>query len=222
MSRAGPQAQQAARPEPAVDRLLAITGFGIGAIALVLQFALTIPARMEAGNGLAEALVFYFSFFTILTNICAVLIYAARLFPGRLNFFASQLSRATIAVCIAIVGLVYATVLAKIWAPEGLFWLCNVLLHYAAPVIYLFWWALAGRKGGLGWSDTPKMLVFPVAYLVYALMRGQLTGIYPYPFLDAGALGSSKVAVNAACVAALFFAFSLIAIGFDRYVKPRS
>jgi hypothetical protein len=205
-----------------VDRLLAITGFAIGAFALILQFSLTIPARMQAGHGLAEALLFYFSFFTILTNIGTVLVYAARLSPGRFAFFATPLARATMAACITIVGLVYATVLAKIWGPEGLFWLCDVLLHYAAPAIYLVWWAVAGRNGALGWNHAPKMLIFPVSYLAYALARGQLTGLYPYPFLDAGTLGLSKVAVNAAAVAALFFIFSLIAIGFDRSVKPRS
>ena len=177
---------------------------------------------MQAGHGLAEALIFYFSFFTILTNIGAMLTYAARLFPGNLAFFAKSLARATIAVCITIVGLVYATVLARIWAPEGLYWLCDVLLHYAAPVIYVLWWALSGRDGVLSWKQAPMMLVFPVSYLVYALVRGQLTGLYPYPFLDAAALGLSKVAMNAAAVAALFFAFSLFAIGFDRSVKPRS
>lgn len=222
MSPGGLRAQPAARPERNVDKLLAISGFGIGAFALILQFALTIPARMEAGHGLGDAMVFYFSFFTILTNIGAALVYAARLFPGKLAFFATDLARATIAVCITIVGLVYATVLAKIWAPEGLFWLCDILLHYVAPVIYVLWWALAGRNGTLGWSHAPGMLVFPVSYLVYALVRGQITGLYPYPFLDAGSLGLSKVAVNAAAVAALFFTFSLIAIGFDRSVKPRS
>lgn len=205
-----------------MDKRLASTGFAIGVFALILQFALTIPARMAAGHGLTEALVFYFSYFTILTNIGAVLVYFARLFPGKLPFFATRMARAAIAVCIAIVGLVYVTVLAKIWAPEGLFWLCDVLLHYAAPAIYVIWWALVGRDGGLNWGHSPRMLVFPVAYLAYVLVRGQMTGLYPYPFLDAEALGLANAAMNAAAVAVLFLAFALIAIGFDRKFKSRS
>lgn len=77
MSPGGLRAQPAARPERNVDKLLAISGFGIGAFALILQFALTIPARMEAGHGLGDAMVFYFSFFTILTNFGVALVYAA-------------------------------------------------------------------------------------------------------------------------------------------------
>lgn len=219
---AGPPAQAAARLERAVGRPLSIAGFVIGAFALILQCALTIPARMALGHGLAEALVFYFSFFTILTNIGAVLVYGAQLFPGKLGRFATPLARGTVAVCIAIVGLVYAAVLAKIWAPQGLFWLCDVLLHYVAPVIYVLWWIFDGRNGALRWDDAPRILLFPLCYLAYALARGELTGLYPYPFLDAGTLGTTRAAVNAACVAILFFITSLIAIGFDRSAKLRS
>ncbi len=205
-----------------VVKLLPIAGFVVGVVALTLQLAVTVPARMAAGFGPVEAVIFYFSFFTILTNIGAVLVYAATLSPGHVAPFAAPLARGTIAVCIAIVGLIYATVLARLWAPEGLFWLCNVLLHYAAPLIYILWWTLAGRDGSLKWNDAAMMLVFPVLYLVYALARGSVTGLYPYPFIDAGVLGWTKTLTNAAAVALLFFLFSSIAIGFDRFVKARS
>jgi hypothetical protein len=214
-------AAPAARLEADVVKLLPIAGFVIGAFALILQFAITVPARMAAGFSLIESIVFYFSFFTILSNIGVVLVYAAALAPGRFAEFSTPVARATMAVCIAIVGLVYFTVLSNIWAPQGLFWLCDVLLHYAAPVIYVVWWTSAGRDGSLTWQDAAKMLAFPVLYLVYALVRGKLTGIYPYPFIDAGLLGWTKTITNAAAVALLFVVFSFIAIGFDRRVKPR-
>jgi hypothetical protein len=200
-------------------RLLTIAGFALGLFALLLQLWLTIPARMAAGHGLIEAIVFYFSFFTILSNIAAVGVYAGALFPGKVKLFDrlnSATPRATIAVCITIVGLVYATVLAKIWAPEGLFWLCDVLLHYAAPVIFVVWWLLIGRSGTLRFADAIKFLPAPILYLIYALVRGAFTGTYPYPFLDVTALGSTSVAVNCLGVALLFFLFSLLAVLLDR------
>ena len=175
---------------------------------------------MENGNSFPESVVFFFSFFTILTNIGAILVYAAYFWPKRLPMMARPTSRAAIAVAIAIVGLVYAFVLAKIWSPQGLFWLCDVLLHYAAPVIYVLWWLVSGRSGTLSWSDAPKILIFPIAYLIYAMTRGTLTGLYPYPFLDAGTLGSGKAFANAALVAALFFALSLAAVALDRSFRP--
>ena len=200
-------------------RLLTIVGFAVGLFALLLQLWLTIPARMAAGHGLFEAIIFYFSFFTILSNIAAVGVYAAALFPATakyLGWLNNAIPRATVAVCITIVGLVYLTVLAKIWAPEGLFWLCNVLLHYATPVIFVVWWLTTGRSGTLRFPDAIKFLPAPIFYLIYALIRGALTGSYPYPFLDVTTLGSASVAVNCLGVATLFFAFSLLAVLLDR------
>ena len=200
-------------------RLLTIAGFAIGLFALLLQLWLTIPARMAAGHGVLEAIVFYFSFFTILSNIAAVGVYAGVLFPGKvklLDWLNGAIPSSTIAVCITIVGLVYATVLAKIWAPEGLFWLCDVFLHYAAPVIFVLWWLLAGRSGTLRFADAIKFLPAPILYLIYALVRGAFTGTYPYPFLDVATFGNATVAVNCLGVAVLFFVFSLLAVLLDR------
>ena len=206
-----------------MGKALAILGLAIGAFAVLLQAWLTIPLRMSNGHGLVEAVIFLLSFFTVLTNIAAVTVYAASVFPQRLGFLKKMnnpLVRAVVAASIAVVGLVYATVLAKIWAPEGLFWLCDVLLHYVAPVLYLVWWLGFGRDGSLKLADAPKFLAAPLVYLAYAIIRGILTGAYPYPFIDMAALGAAQVAVNCLLVAALFLAVSLLAIAIDLFLKP--
>ena len=54
-----------------------------------------------------------------------------------------------------------------------------------------------------------------VGYLVYALVRGTVAGVYPYPFIDVGALGYGRTAINAAGVTLgfSFVAALLVAIG---------
>jgi hypothetical protein len=205
-----------------MGKTLAIAGLAIGTFAVLLQSWLTVPLRMANGHGFAEAVIFLLSFFTVLTNIAAVAVYAASLFPRRLSMLITMnrpVARACVAVCIAVVGLVYATVLAKIWAPEGLFWLCDALLHYVAPILYIVWWIGFGRDGTLKWADTPKFLAAPVIYLAYAIIRGSLTGTYPYPFIDVATLGAAKVAINCVLVAAVFLAGSLLAVALDRNLK---
>jgi hypothetical protein len=205
-----------------MGKALAVIGLAVGTFAVLLQAGLTIPLRMEKGHGLFEAVIFLLSFFTVLANIAVVAVYAASLFPERLSFLNRMnrpIARACVAVCIAVVGLVYATVLAKIWAPQGLFWLCDALLHYVAPVIYLTWWIGFGRDGSLKWSDAPKFLAAPLIYLFYAIVRGTLTGTYPYPFIDVASLGAAQAAVNCVLVAALFLVFSLITVALDRTLK---
>ncbi|RUW44341.1 Pr6Pr family membrane protein, partial [Mesorhizobium sp. M8A.F.Ca.ET.021.01.1.1] len=166
-----------------MGRFLQIAGLVVGLIALVLQFSITIPASMEAGRGLLGSIVFYFSFFTILTNIGAVLVHISLLSSSGyawLPAFAGPRMRACVAVSITLVFIVYATVLARLWQPQGLFLLCDVLLHYVTPVLFVLWWLISGADGRTRWSDVSWWVVYPIAYLVYSLARAPLAGEVPY------------------------------------------
>jgi len=201
-------------------RALAIAGFFIGVSALVLQFFITVPASMQAGRGLFASIVFYFSFFTILTNILVVLIYLGALIRGQrwLVLFRRPRTRATAAAAITLVMGFYALVLADIWKPEGLFWLCDVALHYVAPVLYLLWFAGWNRSGTLRWAAIPQMLAYPLVYLVYVMLRGVVVGEYPYPVLDAMTLGYTRVTINILGLLIVFLALCAAAVTIDRAV----
>lgn len=47
-------------------------------------------------------------------------------------------------------------------------------------------------------------LVYPFVYLVYTLIRGSITGTYPYPFLDVSTIGYSRTAANALVLMMVF------------------
>jgi hypothetical protein len=202
--------------------LLQWAGLGIGTAALTLQVFLTIPASLDAGRSVAGSILFYLSFFTVLTNMLAVLSHFANLgFGGTaLSRFRTPLWRGGIAVAIAVVGIVYALVLAKTWQPQGLWLAADVLLHYVTPFIYVGWWLVAGRSGALRWSDTIRWLVWPVAYVVYALLRAPLAGEVPYPFLDYAALGWPHVAMALLAILALFVLIGNLAVAADKWL-PR-
>lgn len=205
-----------------MSRALQILGLIVGVTGLVLQFCITIPASMEAGRSLFGSVVFYFSFFTILTNIAAVLVHLSLLSAtgyAWLPAFAGPKVRAGVAVSITLVFLVYATVLAQLWAPEGLFLLCDVLLHYIAPILFVLWWLFAGADGKTRWSDIPYWMLYPIAYLVYALVRGHFIGEVPYPFLDVATNGVASVALSALAVTALFLVLCILAVLADRGVS---
>lgn len=195
-------------------RALQIAGLIAGVIGLVVQFLITVPASLEAGRSLAGSVVFYFSFFTILTNIAAVLVHVSLLSPAGyawLPIFAGSRVRAGVAV--------YATVLAQVWEPEGLFLLCDVLLHYVTPVLFVAWWLAAGANGKTRWSDIPYWMLYPIAYLFYALARGQVASEVPYPFLDVAANGGAAVALSVVAVLAAFLVLSILAVLADRGVS---
>ncbi|AZO75212.1 MAG: hypothetical protein E5V92_26180 [Mesorhizobium sp.] len=201
-----------------MGRFLQIAGLVAGLIGLVLQFAITIPASMAAGRGLLGSIVFYFSFFTILTNVAAVLVHASLVSPAGYAWFpafAGKRMRAGVAVAMTLVFIVYATVLARLWAPEGLFFICDVLLHYVAPLIFVLWWLIASADGSTRWRDISWWMIYPLAYLAYALIRAPFAGEVPYPFLDVAKNGAADVAVSALAITALFLGLCVLAVFAD-------
>lgn len=196
-------------------RYLAIAGLVIGISGLAIQFAVSVPAYMAVGRSFPGAVGSILGFFTILTNIGVVLAYAAA-HSGRPAFFARPGVRGGLAMAIVVVGIVYHFVLAQLWRPDGAFLVADTILHYVTPPFYLLWWALAGRDGSTRVRHLPYWLIYPFAYLGYALARGSLTGIYAYPFLDLAANGAAAVAISVGIIVALFAAIGLAVILADR------
>src|ERR1700749_3794945 len=91
---------------------------------VVLQFSISMALYFKQGRTAAGGLVELFSYFTILTNLLAVicltiLLIAPKSTAGR--FFARPGVLTATAAYIAIVFLIYNIILRSIWHPEGLF-----------------------------------------------------------------------------------------------------
>ena len=201
-------------------RLLQWIGFLAGLGGLVLQFSLTLPAAIEAGRSLAGSIVFFFSFFTVLTNILVMLAHAAGLglTGNRLAFLQRPLVRAGLVPAIALVGLVYFFVLSALWQPEGWWRVADTTLHYVTPVIYTAWWLIAGRDGTSRWRSPFLWLVWPLTYLAYALARAPIAGEVPYPFLDYMQNGWQQVAGAIGGLLILFIGLGLAVVALDRWL----
>ena len=151
------------------------TGLGLllGGGALVLQFWLSMSARLGQGHDLLNALLWFFTYFTILTNLMLVLIYLSALSSARwLGWWRSPVTRGMMAAAMTLVMGFYHFVLAATWQPQGLFHLADVLLHYATPLVYLGWWLAFQAKGRLRLSDIGWMLLPPLGWLAWTMARG--------------------------------------------------
>lgn len=192
-------------------------GLGLGAAALLLQLVLTVSLRLERGDTIFGAVVYYFTFFTILTNLALVLIYASELWPRQaLSWFRSPVTRGMMAAAIALVMGFYHFILAETWDPQGLSLVCDIALHYITPIVYLAWWVVFMRHGVLHWRGIPAMLLPPTIYLVYAMIRGAIVSEYPYPILEAQRLGYGAVAVNVLMVLVALSILCAIVVALDR------
>jgi hypothetical protein len=87
------------------------------------------------------AVIAYFSFYTILTNLivavgltCSLLLADSRC--G--SFFSSPVLVSGTALYTAIVGALYSFLLRHLWNPEGSQKLADVLLHDVVPLAYVY------------------------------------------------------------------------------------
>lgn len=205
-----------------LPKLLTYTGLFLGTCGLLLQFALTIPAYLAAGRWLPDALITFFTFYTILSNLALVLIYVSEVNRANwLKVFRLPLTRAMmVAVMILVCGF-YHVLLSGLWAPQGLFKVADVTLHYVTPAFYLAWWIVAQRHGGLVYADIPFMLLPTLVYFLWVLLRGAIVTEYPYPILEAHTLGYGQVVINAIFVAAFLAVVSMLTIFADKALARR-
>lgn len=181
--------------------------------ALILQFPLTLAQSRANGISIADGALNYFSYFTILTNL---LVAVALTFPGR--FLARANVRSALAVYITVVGGVYLIVLRPLWNSQGLQKLADVILHYVVPALYLPYWLLSVQQR-LPWRSCLPWLLYPTIYALYSLLRGAVSGWYPYPFLNADSLGYNRVMANAGLLLLVFAVLSILAIAVTRKYK---
>lgn len=180
----------------------------IAAAALALQYVLLVRLTLDTIGPLL-ATVRFFSYFTILSNLLAMLVTGTWAFaPGSAlgRFFSRPAVRGGVAVYIAVTMGIYAGVLASMWQPQGAQWWADTGLHYAVPMLYLAWWLLAVPHGALRWRDTLRWLLFPLAYVAWVFLRGYWSREYPYPFLDLTTHSVAVVLRNVGSVIVVFLA----------------
>ena len=112
--------------------------------------------------------------------------------------------------------------LRALWNPEGLQKAADILLHDVVPLLFVSGWLFLFPKARLPWRGTLLWLVYPLAYLCFALTRGALTGRYPYPFLDAGKLGYFSTLGNAAVLMVAFAILCLLVLAIGRWAERHS
>jgi hypothetical protein len=194
-----------------------------GWFALLLQLYLVIYQPIHKEWSVAGRVIGYFSYFTITTNILVALSLTLPLLRPESRaglFFSSQKVIAGITMFIADVGLIYFLVLRNVWNPQGAQLLANVIFHYAIPLAYVGYWLVFVPKGSLAWKDAIAWLVYPAVYTVLVLLRGAVSGLYPYPFLDAVALGYPRVVANMVVLLMVFLVLGLLVIMVDRVMNP--
>lgn len=189
--------------------LLALAGW----FAVIAQYSLMLNNNVTT---VGEATIRFFSYFTILTNITVATYFTAVLLGARFARIKGLLSAIT--VYIVIVGLVYQVALRHVWDPQGLQKLVDELLHSVIPLGALIYWAFFEKKG-LRYSQILPWSIYPLAYLLFTLVRGNISGFYPYPFINVTEIGMQQTLINALIILALFMIISVVFIFINRKIR---
>lgn len=162
----------------------------------------------------------YFAFFTIQTALMDVVVLVV---GAWLAFTTPRDTRLFTVVRVCIVGfavvtcVVYNVLLRDVPGEPGYVWPVwpNEVLHVWAPILLVFDWLFAPGRVGIRLRASFWVLIYPLAWVAFSIVRGLITGWWPYPFLDPTGLAGWPGVVGYIIGIALFFllsAFVFVAI----------
>jgi hypothetical protein len=206
------------------------------AVAVSAQFLSTVSFSAARGRDLTTVVANFFSFFTNLSNLAAVVVLAL----AGVGFFARgrrlgadrpapATALAWVSTYMIITGIVYNLLLRGLPPqPESVGW-SNEIVHVWAPLFFLLDLLLGPGRRRLPWKAALGAAIFPIAWIVYTLARGPFitnptTGApywYPYPFFDphTNGWGSVVVYIVVIAVAVVGLACGAVAIGRVRGIR---
>ena len=186
--------------------------------ALVVQLVLILLGGTDVNTGesaasvaLGTRLVRLVSYFTIQSNLIVLAASLSLAVAPRRDGRLWRVLRLDSLLAIAVTGIVYNTLLARLVHLDGLALWTNAALHVVSPVATLVVWVLVGPRPRIAWRVVGWAFVWPVAWIAFTFVRGAITGWYPYPFMDVPtvgyptAIGATSLVVVLALVLAVVF-----------------
>lgn len=158
----------------------------------------------------------FLSFFTVQSNLLAAVVLLCGAFgltdrwPDRV----ADLVRGAAVVYMATTGVVYGLLLVGyvehlqtnvVWA--------DTVVHRVIPIVLVVDWLIEPPRTRLTVRAALVWLWFPLAYVVYSLIRARIVDWYPYPFFDPDLVGGyAGVAVACAGIAAFILLMSWLTV----------
>ncbi len=151
------------------------------AAAVVAQLVRTVGNAVDGHHDVATVVANFLSFFTIDSNLISVVVLVIVGLQGlrsradTTSTFALDLVRACAATYMIVTGVVYNTLLRGIELPQGVTvpW-SNEVLHVVAPLFMLIELLFGSSPPRLPWRAVGAILVFPLVWVVYTMVRGPL------------------------------------------------
>jgi len=203
------------RRAPAARIFFALTALAV-LVGLVVQLSVSAGLTGTRFGSTGSRIFNVFCYFTVQSNVLVGI--TTGLLAMRLDrtSTAFRVLRLAGLIGIAVTGVVFHVALAHLQDLEGSAAVADFLLHTVVPVLAVVGWLAFGPRGQVTWRVAALAVLFPVLWLIFALIRGALIDFYAYPFIDVRTHGYPRVLLNSALVAVLFFVLAAAAIAADR------
>lgn len=200
---------------PQNSRSAVRTGVGVvrivAALTLLVALVFQIVEKVANNDMVPQE---YFSYFTIQSSMIAFVV----LFTGGLMALrrpTDTVLYTTMRVSVLAYGVVTAVVynlLLRNIPDQGFVstpW-PGEIMHVWIPILIVLDWLLSPGRPALRWTALRIVVVYPLAWLAFTLLRGAATAWYPYPFLEPA---TGWLSVGAYIVGVAAFIVGVAALG---------
>ena len=94
------------------------------------------------------------------------------------------------------------------------------IMHVWIPLFVLFDWLLSPGRPALRWTALRIVVIYPLAWVAFTLVRGAVTAWFPYPFLEFST-GFVSVALYIVAIAAFIIGIASLGIAYSRRMSAR-
>lgn len=171
----------------------------VGILIEVLSSIFEVPFNIMRG-------ILLFRYFTLQSNFLILLSFVLlqtkykekimKFFPGIVSY-------------ITITFVVFATMLQGITSPEGIRVVGNLLVHYIVPIMSIIYLVVFIRKT-YKYQDILYWMIYPLFYVLFALINGLITNDYIYPFFNINSAGILVYSITVIILIVLFVGLSFI------------
>jgi hypothetical protein len=183
-------------------------------------FLIQFSATYQLQGSIPSTLWILLWYFTIFTNLLVAIVFTTLAAKSSPAIHPSLVAATTL--YILLVGIIYGLLLRGTLDLHGGEIISNTIFHVVIPILVPIFWLIFTPKGHLTRRDPLVWAIYPIAYLAYALLRGEFTQRYPYPFLNINTLGWPLTLLNAAVIAIAFLAAGYLVVWLDNLLGRRT
>ena len=174
--------------QPGVERVTLGVVSLVAAVTLATGLAVQISDQVINEAFKPEEYFSYFTIQTMLANLAALIATGLYRLQSSLDTVALNIVRQALFAYAVVTGLVYDVLLRGLPTEPGEYvsdiGFPNEILHVIIPAYIVVDWLITPHNSRLPWRSLGIGLIYPVAWVSFSLVRGDLTGWYPYDFLD--------------------------------------